>query len=358
MLFMRKFGVRSLKVKNVISEISKYLSTIESTKESNVIQRYKVVYLLDSDSIKSVAHNPTIFKTLLLHLTVTIQNLVELGKVIIKRRRKNLRKLMYATGVPIGELYGNLRNGTYIVLHENTVRKFYFHDIDYFDYIYSLMLSLEKIDVYRKEHFLCVTMERYRDISSKYKSKYYIDAYLRNISKIDRRYKHELKHEKYLHPSYKIEQLFANYNQQNGAYLSKYEMLSRHLFDQVPTCDLQFCHGDLWLGNFLENKLGELVLIDFDKALIYSKFYDIVYFYLMNLLSIKYHNDLHLLQKDFDGCVGIIVTEIKIDCSLKVTLKEVRQCVLLVVLFKLTEYALWHKNFEENLQILKSLIYD
>jgi hypothetical protein len=350
---IRKSGASSVILSNYLDCV---LYHLHAKKYSELTYRSTIIFDRDNAEIKrckSFLSFCFLFKEL-----TWFRNIIELAKCKIKSRDSNYQSVIRHKFYKNTSLYINFNNGTAVVIGADHVYKFFFKDVDYFDFLYSCFRDNLQISTERQHKYFVVKMSRLNPCN--------IDIFSRDIEVLLCMASKKMlslsgcipstdSAKELLSPAYKIEQIFIFYNVNDGTIKNRYISIGNYLLKSSLSCQNTLCHGDLWAENIMLSESQEYQLIDFDKCLIFCEYYDLVYFYIVSHESMfvqKISSNSMYLKNLIDKIIQYIFEiEEKIVIRFNVVL-----CVQLMALLKLTEYDLRSKRIGFSLPFLEDLI--
>jgi hypothetical protein len=314
-----------------------------------------LIYTIDgAESVKRYG----ILKKYIKCIQISIFNLLDFIKSKIKARSPVYKFLTVAQVEFDGSIDINFNNGTAVVLNKNDAYKFYFKDTPFFSELYNSIKHLTNMETFSKGNVFVTKQPLYHGVPNTYE-----DASL--LASLDgglETYRHLLvaslvKKDKYL-PQYKILQLMEFLNASVGKEIDIYVDIAKNLGDKSIVFQNGFCHGDLWKENILLNESGKAVLIDFDKAIYFCLSYDYVYFYLMRKV-LKKRIRLEEILLNIDHYSSLTHQFFEKNCKEKVSSfswKEIRLCIYLFLLLKLTEQDFRQNKYGQSIGILQNTL--
>ena len=353
MSHIRKSGAGSVILSNYVDCVLNHLHAKKYSEPT-----YRSVIIFDRDNAKNKHCTSFLSFYFFLKELIWFRNIIELAKCKIKSRDSNYQSAVRLKFYKNTSLDINFNNGTVVVIGVDHVYKFFFKDVDYFDFLYSCFRDDLQISTERQQKYFIVKMSRLNpcdiDIFS-----VDIEALLCMVQKkmlsLSRCVPSTDSAKEFLSPSYKIEQIFIFYNVNDCAIKSRYISIGNYLLKSSLSCQNTLCHGDLWAENIMLSESKEYQLIDFDKCLIFCEYYDLVYFYIVSHESMFVQkissNSLYL--KNLINKIIQYIVEIEGE---KIIRFEVVLCIELIALLKLTEYDLRSKRVGFSLPFLEDLI--
>ncbi|MFK5892766.1 MAG: phosphotransferase [Pseudomonadota bacterium] len=243
-------------------------------------------------------------------------------------------------------------------MNKNNAYKFYFKDTSFFSELYNSIKCFTNMQTFSEGNVFVTKQQLYHGVPNEYKD----DRLLVSLGGGLEAYRHLLttslvKKDKYL-PQYKVLQLMKFLNPSACKEIEIYVDIAISLSDKSIIFQNGFCHGDLWKENILLNEDEKTVMIDFDKAIYFCLSYDYVYFYLMrSVLNKRICLEKILLNIDYYS--NLIHQFFEKKCKAKVSSiswEEIRLCIYLFVLLKLTEQDLRQNKYGDSIGILQNTL--
>lgn len=337
-MFMKRFGKLYSKVNFYLTEM---LGCYRNS--DNMYTSDRQLYAFDSYKISPVASNAGSLKTFFLKIANLCLNFSDLIRAFYSRRKYN-PSLMFSTSPSVrGGVQGNLINGTFVIFREESVDKFYFKSHRYYFKLYTYLSQIYPFELFEMDSYLLVSTKRLANVSSNVNDldvwrliKCNQDAFERLD---DKRFEKEL-----FSPADYVKYLFSNYGVESE--LDVYVGLAEKLYANIDKNNRTICHGDVWVDNILCSE-GKLLLIDFDKMLWANKTYDIVYFLFMRYELNKFRGRILGAVNDFKPISLSIIDRLRGQGFLSISEFDVELSLKLLLLFKVTEYALANEKVED-----------
>lgn len=344
-MFLLKSGrVYLMNPNNTIMEVSKYYERQGGRKLKSVILQ------LNSDEMQTVTPPFKCYGYFFYSIKLFFLNSLDLFKAVVKKRKYNhITSCVHETFIP-GDIFYNIHNGTVVIIKENDVDKFYFKDHLYFFNLYK-SLQIKELYAHVYNNFSVINMKKYTEFNSSLRPLDF-KALNNQIAKLSQSALQVNK--EYLSPKFKIKQIFHFYKQNSNHKVNSYSSWADKVRKRVTPGTEGICHGDLWASNIMRGEQG-VELIDFDKALLFCKEYDLVYFYLMtNVFNSKWSaSDIFINMQSY---IGEIISYYENNLVQLKDENNLKQSITLILIIKLTEYDLRHNELGNNLSVFEKFI--
>lgn len=277
-------------------------------------------------------------------------NSLEALRARIKRRAPLYRAARTVQVASPGPWYLNLNNGTAVILGDDFVDKFYFKDAGFFADLYGSAF-FAGMPLFRGPDYLVVRQTRYRRPASWQSDAALMVSVRPLLDEFSRATDLAGARQNSLSVRYKVVQLFQYYSPDCGAALADYLEAADRL-DQCGHFGRGPCHGDLWSENILEDAEGRVALVDYDKAIVFSRAYDYVYYYLMSRVLPALRDVAKVLRMSAQLENGAI-SFLRDECAFRAGVferTEVRSCIILFAFLKLVERDLRHRQHGKSVE--------